>query len=80
VVQWLLNALAGTRPGAILRELLERATRRLRLLCASLLHRSYPRLTQGQLNLETDELLDGVESRKRVAFSQASSRPTAVST
>src|SRR4029077_13933950 len=39
---------------------LERAVRRLRLLCASFLHRSYPRLTQPPLNLETDELLDGV--------------------
>ena len=32
----------------------------MRLLCGTLLHRSYPRLTQPPLNLETDELLDGV--------------------
>ena len=29
-------------------------------MCASLLQRGYPRLTQPPLNLETDELLDGV--------------------
>jgi RNA polymerase sigma-70 factor (ECF subfamily) len=60
-VQRLLDALAGdTPPEPIVRELLGRATRRLRLLCASLLQRGYPRLTQPPLNLETDELLDGV--------------------
>ena len=42
------------------RDLLERAVGRLRLLCASLLHKSYPRLTRAPLHLETDELLDGV--------------------
>ena len=44
----------------LIRDLLERAVRRLRLLCGTLLHRSYARLTQPPLNLETDELLDGV--------------------
>jgi RNA polymerase sigma factor (sigma-70 family) len=44
----------------LIRDLLERAVRRLRLLCATLLQRSYPRLRQPPLNLETDELLDGV--------------------
>jgi hypothetical protein len=44
----------------LIRDLLERAVRRLRLLCATILKRSYPRLTQPPLNLETDELLDGV--------------------
>jgi RNA polymerase sigma factor (sigma-70 family) len=42
------------------RELLERAVCRLRLLCGALLHRSYPRLTHPPLNLETDEMLGGV--------------------
>jgi hypothetical protein len=42
------------------RALLERAVSRLRILCAAFLHRKYPRLTQPPLNLETDELLDGV--------------------
>jgi hypothetical protein len=32
----------------------------LRLLCATLLYRSYPRLTHPPLNVETDELLGGV--------------------
>src|SRR6516164_6212817 len=60
-IQRCLDALQG---GAIadplIRDLLEQAVRRLRRLCASFLHRSYPRLTQPPLNLETDELLDGV--------------------
>jgi RNA polymerase sigma factor (sigma-70 family) len=60
-VQRLLNALAGdTPPEPIVRELLDRAVRRLHLLCAAQLHRSYPRLTQPPLNLQTDELLGGV--------------------
>ena len=42
------------------RELLERAVGRLRLLCASMLHKGYPRLTRPPMNLETDDLLDGV--------------------
>jgi RNA polymerase sigma-70 factor (ECF subfamily) len=60
-VQRLLDALAGeTPPEPIVRELLDRAVRRLQLLSAALLHRSYPRLTQPPLNLQTDELLGGV--------------------
>jgi len=60
-IQRCLDALqedASAEP--LIRDLLERAVRRLRLLCGTLLHRSYPRLTQPPLNLETDELLDGV--------------------
>jgi RNA polymerase sigma factor (sigma-70 family) len=44
----------------VIRDLLSRAVDRLRLLCGALLHRSYPRLTQPPLNLETDELVGGV--------------------
>jgi RNA polymerase sigma-70 factor (ECF subfamily) len=44
----------------LIRDLLERAVGRLRVLCASLLRRNYPRLTQPPLNLEADELLNGV--------------------
>jgi RNA polymerase sigma factor (sigma-70 family) len=44
----------------LIRDLLEKAARRLRVLCAALLQRSYPRLTQPPLNLETDDLLNGV--------------------
>ena len=61
VVQRCLDALQGNAAAEpLIRELLERAVDRLRLLCASLLLRSYPRLTRPPLNLETDELLGGV--------------------
>jgi RNA polymerase sigma factor (sigma-70 family) len=60
-IQRCLDALQeGTAAEPLVRDLLERAVRRLRLLCAALLHQSYPRLTQPPLNLETDELLGGV--------------------
>ena len=60
-VQRFLDALAGdTPPEPIVRELLDRAVRRLQLLSGAMLHRSYPRLTQPPLNLSTDELLGGV--------------------
>jgi RNA polymerase sigma-70 factor (ECF subfamily) len=60
-VQRLLNVLAGdTPPEPIVRELLDRAVRRLQLLCAAQLHRGYPRLTKPPLNMQTDELLGGV--------------------
>jgi RNA polymerase sigma factor (sigma-70 family) len=60
-VQRLLNALAEDTPAEpIVRELLDRAVSRLQVLCAAQLHRSYPRLTQPPLNLQTDELLGGV--------------------
>jgi RNA polymerase sigma-70 factor (ECF subfamily) len=60
-IQRYLDALpTDTAAEPVIRELLERAARRLRLLCATLLYRSYPRLTQPPLNLETDELLGGV--------------------
>jgi RNA polymerase sigma factor (sigma-70 family) len=60
-IQRCLDALQE-KPAAepLIRDLLERAVDRLRVLCATLLRRSYPRLMQPPLNLETDELLDGV--------------------
>jgi RNA polymerase sigma-70 factor (ECF subfamily) len=60
-IQRYLDALPGD-PAAepVVRDLLERAAGRLRLFCANLLHRSYPRLTRPPVNLETDELLGGV--------------------
>jgi len=61
VIQRYLDALPGDQSAdPIIRDLLDRAVGRLHLLCATLLHRSYPRLTQPPLNLETDELLGGV--------------------
>src|SRR5579864_3468820 len=60
-IQRCLDALQGdVAAEPLIRDLLERAVSRLRLLCATLLHRRYPRLTQPPLNLETDELLGGV--------------------
>jgi RNA polymerase sigma-70 factor (ECF subfamily) len=64
VVQRYLDELAGDSPAEpIIRALLERAVRRLHQLCAALLHRSYPRLTQPPLNLQTEELLSAVTER-----------------
>src|SRR5215468_7289187 len=68
-IQRCLDALqGGTAAEPLVRDLLERAVRRLRLLCASLLQRSYPRLTQPPLNLETDELLGDVVARLLAAL------------
>jgi RNA polymerase sigma-70 factor (ECF subfamily) len=61
VVQRYLDALAGDAPAEpIVRELLERAAYRLERLCATMLHRRYPRLTRPPTNLETAEMLGGV--------------------
>jgi RNA polymerase sigma factor (sigma-70 family) len=61
VIQRYLDALPGDSAAEpIIREVLDRSVGRLRFLCATLLHRSYPRLTHPPLNLETDELLGGV--------------------
>jgi RNA polymerase sigma-70 factor (ECF subfamily) len=77
VIQRYLDALVGDTPAdPIIRDLLERAAGRLRLLCGALLYRSYPRLTQPPLNLETDDLLNGVVARLLMALREA--RPTNV--
>ena len=69
VVQRYLDALAGDTPGEpLIRELLERAVGRLRLLCATFLYKSYPRLTRPPVNLETDELLGDVVTRLLTAL------------
>ena len=53
VVQHYLDALAGDLPAEpIVRALLDRAVRRLQLLCTNLLYASYPRLTRPPLNLQ----------------------------
>jgi RNA polymerase sigma-70 factor (ECF subfamily) len=63
-VQRYLDELAADSPSEpIIRELLGRAVRRLHFLCAALLYRSYPRLTQPPLNLQTEELLSAVSER-----------------
>ena len=60
VIQRYLDALPGD-PAAepIIRELLDRAVGRLRLLCAAYLHRRYPRLARPPVIQDTDELLGG---------------------
>ena len=64
VVQRCLDALAGDTPAEpIIRDLLDRAVGRLEMLCANMLHRSYPRLTRPPLRLETEEVVGGVVER-----------------
>jgi RNA polymerase sigma-70 factor (ECF subfamily) len=61
VIQRYLDAIPADGSGEpLVRELLERAAGRLRLLCANFLHKNYPRLTRPPVNLETDDLLAGV--------------------
>ena len=64
VVQRYLDELAGDAPAEpLIRALLDRAVRRLQHLCAALLYRSYPRLTQPPLSLQADEMLGAVVER-----------------
>jgi RNA polymerase sigma factor (sigma-70 family) len=56
--------------------LLDRAVGRLSQLCAVMLHRSYPRLTQPPLNLQADEMLSAVVERLLKALREA--RPASV--
>ena len=59
-----LDELAGDSPAEpIVRAMLDRAVPRLHLLCARLLHWSYPRLTQPPLNVQAEELLGAVAER-----------------
>jgi RNA polymerase sigma-70 factor (ECF subfamily) len=53
------------------RALLDRAVRRLHQLCATLLHKSYPRLARPPLNLQVDELLGAVVERLLKALREA---------
>jgi RNA polymerase sigma factor (sigma-70 family) len=63
-VQLYLDALGGEQPAEpIVRALLERAVRRLHVLCSNLLYRSYPRLTMPPRSLEPDEVVDAVVER-----------------
>jgi RNA polymerase sigma-70 factor (ECF subfamily) len=74
-VQRYLDELAGDAPAEpIVRVLLDRAVRRLHLLCATLLYRRYPRLTQAPTNLQADELLSAVVERLLKALREARPR------
>jgi RNA polymerase sigma-70 factor (ECF subfamily) len=69
IIQNYLDALPeDTAAEPIIRELLERAVGRLRLLCATFLYKRYPRLTHPPVNLETDELLGGLVARLLTAL------------
>jgi RNA polymerase sigma factor (sigma-70 family) len=74
-VQFYLDELGGIKADTpaepIVRALLERAVNRVQLLCATLLHRSYPRLAKAPLNLQTDELLSAVVERLLKAMREA---------
>src|SRR5262249_44544925 len=71
-VQRYLDELAGDSPReTVIRALLSRAVRRLHQLCATLLYRSYPRLTRPPLNLQADEMLSAVVERLLKALRQA---------
>jgi RNA polymerase sigma factor (sigma-70 family) len=76
-VQCYLDELANDEPAEpVVRALLGRAVRRLQQLCATLLHRHYPRLTRPPLNLHSDELLGAVVERLLKALREA--RPATV--
>lgn len=80
VIQRYLNDLAeasgDSRAEPVIRKLLAQSVERLRMLCAHLLYRSYPRLTKGPLNLSSDEVLDAVVERMLKAMRQV--RPATV--
>ena len=59
-----LDGLSGDSPvEPVVRGLMERAVGRLHMLCAALLHRSYPRLTRPPVNLQAEELLSARHGR-----------------
>ena len=62
------------RERAAVQPLLDGAFLRLQRLCATLLHRDYPRLTHPPLNLQTDELLSAVVERLLKALREARPR------
>ena len=71
-IQRYLDALGeDSPPDPVIRALLDRAVRRLHQLCATVLYRSYPRLTRPPLNLQVDEMLSAVVERLLKALRQA---------
>jgi RNA polymerase sigma factor (sigma-70 family) len=64
VVQRYLDAIGGDAATETqVRALLDQSVRRLHMLCANLLHRSYPRLARPPLNLRPEEMLSAVVER-----------------
>jgi RNA polymerase sigma factor (sigma-70 family) len=80
VIQNYLDDLAAVRGDSpaepIVRALLTSAVDRLHVLCATLLVRSYPRLTRPPLNLQSEEMLGAVVERLLKAMRQT--RPATV--
>lgn len=74
-IQGYLDELAGLRGDSpaepVVRSLLGRAAGRLHQLCATLLYRSYPRLTRAPMNLESEEMLSAVVERLIKALREA---------
>jgi RNA polymerase sigma-70 factor (ECF subfamily) len=72
VVERYLSELAGVSgeesAEPIIRALLSSSVRRLHLLCATFLHRNYPRLAKPPMNLQTEEMLSGVVERMMKAL------------
>src|SRR5262245_25825498 len=60
----------------LVRAVLARAVQRLRILCATLLYKGYPRLTRAPVNLDNDELLSAVVERLLKSLGRA--RPQGV--
>jgi RNA polymerase sigma-70 factor (ECF subfamily) len=80
VVERYLSELAGMPGDApaepVIRALLSSSVNRLHMLCATLLHRSYPRLARPPLNLQAEETLSNVVERMMKAMRVA--RPATV--
>jgi RNA polymerase sigma-70 factor (ECF subfamily) len=77
VVQRYLDAMPGDSAAEpVIRQLLERAVGRLRVLCTTFLYKSYPRLTRPPVNLEADDLLGAVVARLLTALQ--TTRPATV--
>jgi RNA polymerase sigma-70 factor (ECF subfamily) len=77
IIQRYLDALPrdAAAAGPVIRELLARAVERLRLLCGTLLYKSYPRLTRPAVNLQTDALVGGAVAGLLSALRTTRPRP-----